>query len=138
VPLTTLLAPLSTDVADFLENRYFGVSPFRAKAVGRIKVRLSPPCAGPKLPTRAQGLDAALARGPIALLLEARLARLGAKYRPVARIELVSRVDVDQEQLRFDPFRSGRKLEPTGFVHALRIPVYAASRASRPREAPRG
>ena len=131
VPLTTLLSPLTTHVRDYLANSYFGVSPFEAEALGRVKVRLSPEHTAPPRGGRGERLAAALAEGPISLLLEVRPARLGAAYQPLARVELAMRVDLDQEQLRFDPFRSGRKLRPAGFIHGLRLPVYAASRAAR-------
>jgi hypothetical protein len=132
VPLTTLLAPLTTQVNDYLENRYFGVSPFRAGALGRVKLRLSPVHTTNARGSRAERLEAALAQNALSLLLEVRPAKLGAQYEPLVRIALTTRVDLDQEQLRFDPFRSGRQLRPAGFVQGLRLPVYAASRAARP------
>jgi hypothetical protein len=132
VPLTTLLAPLTTHVNDYLKNRYFGVSPFRAGALGRVKVRLSPAHTVQARGSRGERLDAALAEGALTLLLEIRPAKLGSAYRPLAQLALTTRVDIDQEQLRFDPYRSGRQLRPAGFVHGLRLPVYAASRAARP------
>lgn len=131
VPLTTLLAPLTTHVDDYLRNHYFGVSPFEAGMRDRIKLRLSPDGPAPELDTRAERLNAALAEGPIGFVLHARAARLAAQYSPILRIELSQRVELDQEQLRFNPFRTGRELEPAGFIHALRIPAYAASRTGR-------
>ena len=130
-PLTTMLAPLTTHVSDYLDNAYFGVSPFEAGALGRVKVRLRSRQTSPEFDTRSERIDAALAEGPIELVLEARPARLAAEYRPIARITLTSRVDLDQEALHFDPYLTGRQLEPAGFVHALRIPTYAASRKAR-------
>lgn len=130
-PLTTTLAPLTTHFSDYLDNAYFGVSPFEAGALGRVKLRLSALQTSPASATRSERIDAALAERPIELALEARPARLGAKYRPIARITLTARVDLDQEALHFDPYRNGRQLEPAGFVHALRIPTYAASRKAR-------
>ncbi len=130
-PLTTMLAPLTTHVSDYLDNAYFGVAPFEAGALGRVKVRLSSKQTSPEFDTRTERIDAALAEGPIALVLEARAARLGAEYHPIARITLTARVDLDQEALHFDPYRTGRQLEPAGFVHALRLPIYAASRKAR-------
>jgi hypothetical protein len=47
----------------------------------------------------------------------------------VARIHLLEAVDVDQDLLRFSPFRAGRGIVPRGFVHALRRGAYTASRA---------
>jgi hypothetical protein len=130
-PLTTLLAPLSTRAGDYLRNHYFGVSPFAVAPLGRVKLRLAPERPAPAGNGRDQRLDSALARGPIALTLEARDDRLGARYRPIARIELAARVEPDPSELRFDPFANGRGLEPRGFVHGLRMASYAASRYAR-------
>ncbi len=53
-------------------------------------------------------------------------------------ITLAHRARVDDEALRFRPFRTGRGLKPRGFVHALRRGVYKVSQWSRPsREAQR-
>ncbi|HMI93515.1 MAG TPA: hypothetical protein VK509_19215 [Polyangiales bacterium] len=130
-PLTTLLAPLSTHANDYLRNHYFGVSPFRVAPLGRVKLRLAPERPAPGGQGRDQRLDSALERGPIALTLEARCDQLAARYRPIARIELVARVEPEPLELRFDPFASGRGLEPCGFVHGLRVASYAASRYAR-------
>lgn len=130
-PLTTGLAPLTTHVHDYLDNAYFGVSPFHAAGIGRVKLRLASDHRAPASDTRAERIDAALDRGPIGLRLQARPARLGTDYRAVARITLLARVELDQEALRFDPYRAGRQLEPAGFVHAMRIPAYAASQRAR-------
>jgi hypothetical protein len=130
-PLTTLLAPLSTRPSDYLRNHYYGVSPFRVAPLGRVKLRLAPERPAPAGKGRDQRLASALTRGPIALTLEARDDRLAARYRPIARIELVARLEPEPTELRFDPFASGRGLEPCGFVHGLRVASYAASRYAR-------
>jgi len=131
VPVTTMLAPLSTRVDDYLRNRYFGVSPFVFPPLGRIKLRLSPVQAAAHAGTRQERLVAALRANPIELRLEARSAHVGSRYQPIATLELGEHVALDQEALSFDPFRSGRLLTPTGFVHALRVASYAASRRAR-------
>lgn len=130
-PLTLLLAPLSTRVSDYLDNDYFGVSPFSAAPLGRIKLRLAPLSVAPPGATRADRLSAALEHAPIALSLQARLDRLGAPYRRVARIELHERFALDPRGLRFDPFASGRGLAPVGAVNAMRLLTYSASRHAR-------
>jgi hypothetical protein len=130
-PLTTLLAPLSTDVSDFLRNHYYGVSPFRVASEGRIKLRLSTARHSPPADSREQRLVHALELGPIPLTLEARAHQLGSMYRPIAHIELLERVDADDRELRFDPFATGRGVVPTGFVHGMRVAAYAASRRAR-------
>jgi len=130
-PLTTLLAPLSTDVSDFLRNHYYGVSPFRVAPLGRVKLRLTSAAHSPAADTREHRLVHALELGPVHLTLEARPDRVGSEYRAVAHIELHQRLDMDDRELRFNPFASGRGFEPSGFVHAVRVAAYAASRRAR-------
>lgn len=131
IPATTLLAPLGTRVGDFLSNAYFGVSPFRLAPLGRIKLRLTPLHRARPAARREDRLRATLGEGPVRLRLDARAARPGSRYRPIAQIELLDQVDLDQEALRFDPFRAGRGLSPVGFVHSMRVATYAASRRAR-------
>lgn len=52
-------------------------------------------------------------------------------FAPLVRVQLVSVRLTDPASLRFDPFRSGRGIEPHGFVHALRRGVYGASQRAR-------
>lgn len=134
VPGTTLLAPLTTHVDDYLRNAYFGVSPFTAPGVPKLKLRLRtimPSTSGAE--TRSENLarSVAYAKHPIRLMLEARRAIPMAPYMRIAEIELRECVEIDQAALSFDPYRAGRDVHPAGVVHAMRIPVYAASRRAR-------
>jgi hypothetical protein len=133
-PLTTVLAAFSTRFDDYLANDYFGVSPFEVPELGRVKLRVSPasPRARPDRSTRRDDkLREALGAASICLRLQARADRKGASYQTIALIELGSEVALDQEALRFDPFRTGRGLRPVGFVHGLRVASYRASRWAR-------
>jgi hypothetical protein len=129
-PWTMPLSPLFTNAHDFLANRYWAVSPFE-HATKRFELRLVPVdprrFAGP----RADRLAQAVAAGRAVWRLEAR-PTLHLRWIGVARIELTRALAIDQEALRFDPFRG--VLRPVGFVHAIRRAVYAASQAARPRE----
>lgn len=58
-------------------------------------------------------------------------------FAPLVRVQLVSVRLTDPASLRFDPFRSGRGIEPHGFVHALRRGVYGASQRARTLKTPR-
>ncbi|MBZ0231906.1 MAG: hypothetical protein K8M05_06105 [Deltaproteobacteria bacterium] len=114
-PFTMPFSPLGTDTRDHAANRYWAVSPFEVAGEGRLKFRLRP---------RAR--DAAW-------LLEARrVFQWG--YHPLARIELARVADeVDQAALRFDPYRNGRGITPSGLVHSIRPAAYAASQRGRAR-----
>jgi hypothetical protein len=136
-PWTMALSPFTTDVRDYMNNHYFGVCPFRS-AEGVIEWRLSPEQPCPAGLDRASRLAEAIARGRATFTLEAR-AWPGSHvigdtpaWASIARVELLERIDVDEDALRFDPFRSGRGIAPTGFVHGLRAAAYAASQRARP------
>lgn len=53
-------------------------------------------------------------------------------WEPVARIALLEPAHLDQERLRFSPFRDGKGISPRGFVHGLRRAPYLLSRIARP------
>jgi hypothetical protein len=127
-PWTTLLAPLSTRQHDFLDNDYFGVSPFQVESGDRLKFRLRPARTASSGTSRGEKLSEALRRGPVRLTLAVRADRLAARYRPCAEISLETPVGLEDDALRFDPFRSGRGIRPVGLVHNARSATYAASR----------
>jgi hypothetical protein len=54
-------------------------------------------------------------------------------WRPLVEIELLeARPDIDQAELRFSPFRSGRGITPRSFIQGLRRATYALSQMFRP------
>jgi hypothetical protein len=140
-PWTMPLSPFSTYRHDFLGNAYYGVSPFEVAALGRIEWRLRAGGTQRRAArdTRAERLEHAIRAGSASLWLECApyagaLRRApSSSFRPVVRIELTALSDIDQRRLRFDPFRTGRGIEPTGFVHSMRRAAYHAGQALRPR-----
>jgi hypothetical protein len=132
-PWTMLLAPFTTDAHDFLANDYFGVSPFEIPNFGRGYLRLRPaiPSIRPSGASRDGRLRAAVARGEAALRVEVRGA-YDLHWREVAVIALREHAPVDQQRLRFWPYRMGRGITPRGFVHSLRRGVYTLSQRARP------
>lgn len=138
-PWTTPLAPLTTRTGSFLWNHYHAVSPFSVvgmRDVGRIKLRLrSPRLMPPRTVSRVDHLAASAARGEARFTLEVRrLAPLffERRWEPLLTLRVERPALVDQDALRFWPFRSGRGIEPVGFVHHLRLGAYAASQSARP------
>jgi hypothetical protein len=132
-PWTTMLAPLTTHQHDYLANDYFGVSPFAVPAGGDIKFRLR--CSSASAPGRSRGekLERALCDAePVRLTLDVRPNRFRAEYAPCVELTLLERVSIDEDALRFDPFRTGRGVRPKGLVHHARIAPYAASQRFRP------
>lgn len=127
-PLTMLASPFFTNAGDFTTNRYWAVSPFE-HAVGRIEIRLVPDHPVHLQGNRVTKLARAVEMGRAAWWLEARRT-LTLRWHHVARVQLENPVDLDQEALRFDPFRG--ILKPVGLVHAIRRATYTASQNARP------
>lgn len=126
-PVTTLLAPLSTEQHDFLGNYYYAVSPFDADDVGRVKLRLAPTRHPTQGENRFDRLERAAKDGSAAFRLELKLRRPASGWQAVADVRLHEPVDVDQRALRFWPFRDGRGIHPRGLVHAMRRGAYLGS-----------
>ncbi len=138
-PWTTPFAPLTTDAHDFCANDYYAVSPFEVEGVGRCKLRLVGP--GVRFPgdTRGERLAYAVEKRLAVFRLELLPLRLlGAPSRrqgwqTAACLRLGRELgQVDQEALHFSPFRAGRGVRPTGFVHGMRAATYAEGQAVRP------
>lgn len=126
------VAPFLTMVKTFLWNDYHAIGRFEVEGLGLTKWRLRSPRIPPEDGGRVASLDKAIANGVAIFELQVKEAVPFAKYRTAAHVELEGRVDVDQEALRFSPFRNGRQIVPRGFVNAARIAPYAASQAVRP------
>lgn len=130
-PWTTVLAPFTTHVDDYLANDYFTVSPFSLDDVpGRFYMRLRP------LRRSAQGVDRterllrALDAGPIELAIDASY-RPRREWREIALLRIEGLASPADPHLRFDPFKAGRGIVPRGVIHALRHGAYAASQHTR-------
>jgi hypothetical protein len=132
---TLPFAPLTTNPHSFLSNDYHGALPFDVEGLGRAHLSLL----SPQLPSdrrpRAEALEAAVTRGVVVFELWARLHGRGARIEPLVAVRLLERVSIDQEALRFDPFREGRGLSPRGFFQNVRRATYLASQWARPRTA---
>jgi hypothetical protein len=133
-PWTTLLAPLSTDTHDFLENDYYAVSPFEVKGVGKVKWRLVANRSRSNGRNRWQKIIRAVGDDLAFFRLEL-LELNGSKkeWQRVAEVRLKEKMDIDQEALRFSPYRNGLGIEPRGLIHGLRIATYRSSQKARPK-----
>lgn len=129
-PLTMPVSPLTTNAHDYLQNRYYAVAPFRTRAGARIKLRLVATGAGGGDGSRDQRLRDAVHEGRAAFMIEARRT-LHLQWEPIAHVLLEHEVTLEQDVLRFDPFRDGASLTPVGLVHAIRHAAYAASQSAR-------
>ena len=130
-PFTMLLSPFLTDAHDFMQNRFFAVAPFAVHGHDRVELRLEPIDPPNVHGARDDKLRAAVEQGRCAWWLEARKT-LTREWHAVARITLERAIEIDQEALHFDAFRSDDRLKPVGVVHAIRRAVYTASQDARP------
>lgn len=129
-PLTMPLAPLMTHSHDFFANRYHAVAPFELADRRRVKFRLTALEHPAHVGSREQQLRSAVAIGAARFELAAR-ATLTRRWHQIAHVALEADLELDQGELRFDPFRDGAEIVPVGFVHAIRRRAYAASQAVR-------
>jgi hypothetical protein len=128
--LTLPFAPITTHQHDFLDNLYFAVGHFEVKGVGKIELRLSTRGSRGEGSTRTERLRSAVERGEAVFRLEGR--KPGGPWTPLVAVELESPIDIDQNALRFSPFRTGRGVVPRGTLQALRIAPYWISQKMRP------
>jgi len=131
-PWTMPFAPFTTDVRDYLTNDYFAVSPFDAGLANPVYLKLHPSgTVRERSGRREERLTRAVGRHDAVLELCASERPFG-PWAPVVTLVLQRTALIDGEALRFRPYRSGRGLEPRGFVHSLRVGVYASSQRARP------
>lgn len=135
-PWTMPFAPLATNFHSFLWNHYHAVSPFDVTSIGPVKLRLrSPRIGNASWQTRERHLRQTADEGRARLVLELRrlsVPRLIRRWESVAQLVIREPAEVDQQALRFSPFRIGAGMQPIGFVHAIRVAAYAASQDARP------
>ena len=125
------LGPFTTDAHDYLSNIYYSALPSRAPELGRVELRLVPGPAPTSGRSRAERLQRVVDAGLAVLWLEVRALRPGAEWRRLAAIELRERLPGGGEELRFNPFRAGLGIQPTGLLQAVRSVVYPASQLGR-------
>ena len=116
-PLTTLLSPATTDVHDFLANDYYAVSAVEADDVGKLRFQLVSEKVHFPGPTREERLARAVAVGAARFELQGEVA--SGTWVGVSRVVLDGPAD-EREPLRFDPFRAGRGMRPSGPVQTMR------------------
>lgn len=125
----------TTNVHDYLDNGYWSISPFY---VGNHKVEWNVVAnrTSPAGTHRDQRLRAASEAGGVRLTLRARPFREiwqeeSKPMEPVVDLELGPALDLDTKRLRFNPFRNGKGIEPTGWLHGARVVPYRVAQWAR-------
>jgi hypothetical protein len=126
-------ATRATNVCDYLANQYSSVTPWRARGLGIVWLRVMPPATTAQTGSRTDRLAADIAAGRAVLTLEARDASGpdGALRARLAEIRLVERLPADDPAFRISMRRTGRGIAPTGFRNGIRFVAYPASQLAR-------
>jgi hypothetical protein len=122
-----------TDVSSVETNIFFALGSFRDRDLGKLQVRIVPrsPSSPREGSDRHERLLSAVEQGDLLVTVEVRGPITSDAWVSVVALELTEFVGVEPRVLSFTPFRTGRGLEPAGFLHAIRRPVYAAAQAAR-------
>ncbi|MBK9264008.1 MAG: hypothetical protein IPM54_29925 [Polyangiaceae bacterium] len=129
--LTLPLAPLVTNVNDFLANDYYALLPFQVPGLGRAKFRLSPVRLRSEATSRRERLAARVAAGSANMRFEVKKDENEARWQEFATVEIEELADIDQESLAMNPFRTGRAIVPVGPIQMVRAAAYPASVVGR-------
>lgn len=123
---------IATDQENFAGNIYHGAAPFEVGEQPNMLLRLVPLTHIETSGTdRYQNLRQAVDEGDVTFRLEAAKMSLPNKWYPLVEIRLTSEVLVDETELDFWPFRTGRGIVPQGFVQWSRPVPYLLSEYGR-------
>lgn len=130
-PWEIFFSPFITDHTDFLANNYFAISPFTVNEKMKVDFMIDPARGNRPTGTRAEKLEGSVIGGRVVLRLLMKV-RGQKTWKMIARIMILDESQVDQEALRFHPFRTGRAIRPTGFLQHLRFGPYKMGQWVRP------
>lgn len=121
LPVQTPIAPFMTKYHKFFLNTFYAISPFQTENdYGKFSLTIRE-----KISEGSRMDNMRLNIKEHATLL------LRFNGEGVAEITLEEEKYLDQEELRFNPYRNGLGIYPRGLVHSLRIFVYPMSQSGR-------
>lgn len=135
-PWTLVPDSLLTDRSNFLNNIYYGLSPFEVDGERDKQLRVIPRDAKGEGEDRYQRIINAVENGNARFDLQisnVANADSAADWETVASIVLRQQVESDEQEVLFYPFRDGQSINPQGFIHYLRAVPYLTSRYARRR-----
>ena len=124
-PWQTPVGPFLTKYHDFFLNDYYAVSPFlvnKKKVYFKLQVEDFLDIVG----TRDERLRKNIGRAKIILMMGNYK-----EWHPIAEISLLEEIDMNQEELKFNPFLNGFGIYPKGFIQYLRVGSYRFSQLGR-------
>ncbi len=127
-----IFSPLLTKQDDYFSNEYFAISPFKTDRLKKVYFKLLPEGEKVQGNSRKEKLIKSIESGHTSLILSMR--EKDEDWVKLAEIILKEKITIDQEAMRFDPFRTGLNIAPIGFVHFLRIGTYKLSQWARPKQ----
>lgn len=117
----TPIAPFITKYQKFYLNTFYAVSPFQTENVyGKFSLNI-----------REKNSEGSRMENMLFNIREHATLLLRFNDEEVAEISLVEETHLDQEELKFNPYRNGLGICPRGLIHALRIFVYPMSQSGR-------
>lgn len=129
---TLLPAAFATNQRDFLANVYHGMAYFELAGQPDMLLRLVPLTqftgSGSN---RYDKLRDAVASGEVVFRLEAASRSNLTQWYPLVRVRLSSEVELDDQAVKFWPFRTGQGIRPQGFIQFLRPVPYLSSQWAR-------
>lgn len=124
-PWQTPIGPFLTKYHDFFWNDYYAVSPFLVngkEVYFKLQVEDFENIDG----SRDEKLRANIGKARLILMM----GQYG-DFHPIAEISLIEEIEVDQRELKFNPFLNGLGIYPKGFIQYLRVGSYRFSQLGR-------
>ncbi|GAA3958501.1 hypothetical protein [Allohahella marinimesophila] len=122
---------LMTDRSSFLNNIYYGLSPFEVDGQRDLQLRIIPRSTGAEGGDRYERIVNAVDSGNACFELQISKPNAAADWLILATIHIRQAAKTDTEKVFFHPFRDGQAINPQGFIHYLRAVPYLASRYAR-------
>jgi hypothetical protein len=124
-PWQTPFGPFLTKYHDFFWNDYFAVSPFHVKGK-KVYFKLMAEDFKDEKGSRDQKLRDNIGHAKFLLMMGHYK-----EWHPIAEITLLEESDINQQELKFNPFLNGVGIYPKGFIQYLRIGSYRFSQLGR-------
>lgn len=124
-PWQTPFGPMLTKYHNFFWNDYYAVSPFEVRGK-KVYFKIMPEDFHNVEGSRDEKLRANIGKSKMILMMGDYK-----EWKPIAEMTLLEEMNIDQEELKFNPFLNGLGIYPKGFIQYLRIGSYRFSQLGR-------